>query len=122
MRHLEPRDRSKNGQGRLAILNLHVLTGAGESPTYPIIRKIGFADLKDAAAKGIDDFWVMPTHAIFLAIIYPLVGLFLARQHWLIRSFGLRRLEEAFFTMNAIVSVFIFLVTIAAFSFGRFFS
>ena len=55
-----------------------MLTGAGESPTYPIIRKIGFADLKDAAAKGIDDFWVMPTHAIFLAIIYPLVGLVVA--------------------------------------------
>ena len=60
--------------------NLHVITGAGESPTYPIIRKIGFADLKDAAAKGIDDFLVMPTHVIFLAIIYPLVGLFLARM------------------------------------------
>src|SRR6266852_6509340 len=58
--------------------NLHVMTGAGES--YPIIRKIGVADLKDAAAKGIDDFWVMPTHVIFLAIIYPLVGLFLARM------------------------------------------
>ena len=39
-----------------------VLTGAGESPTYPIIRKIGFADLKDAAAKGVDDFCAMPTH------------------------------------------------------------
>src|SRR6266849_11140252 len=60
--------------------NLHVLTGAGESPAYPIVRKIGFADLKDAAAKGIDDFWVMPTHVIFLAIIYPIVGLFLARM------------------------------------------
>ena len=60
--------------------NLHVLTRAGESPTYPIIRKIGFADLKVAVAKGIDDFWVMPTHVIFLAIIYPLVGLFLARM------------------------------------------
>jgi uncharacterized membrane protein len=58
--------------------NLHVLTGAG--PTYSIIRKIGFADLKDAAAKGIDDFWVMPTHVIFLALIYPIVGLFLARM------------------------------------------
>src|SRR6476619_5709243 len=64
----------------LAMPNLHVLTGAGESPTYPIIRKIGFADLKDAAAKGIADFWVMPTHVIFLAIIYPIVGLFLARM------------------------------------------
>ncbi len=57
-----------------------MLTGAGESPTYPIIRKIGFADLKDAAAKGIADFWVMPTHVIFVAIIYPIVGLFLARM------------------------------------------
>src|ERR1700674_3353748 len=56
--------------------NLHVITGAGESPTYPIIRKIGFADLKDAVAKGIDDFRVIPTHLIFLAIIYPLVCLF----------------------------------------------
>jgi len=62
------------------MLNLHLLTGAGEIPTYPIIRKIGLADLKDAAAKGIDDFRVMPTHVIFLAIIYPLVGLFLARM------------------------------------------
>src|SRR5712691_12753253 len=60
--------------------NLHVITGAGESLTYPIVRKISFADLKDAVAKGIDDFWVMPTHVIFLAIIYPLVGLFLARM------------------------------------------
>jgi uncharacterized membrane protein len=57
-----------------------MITGAGESPSYPIIRKIGFADLKDAAAKGIDDFQVMPTHAIFLAIIYPLLGLVLARM------------------------------------------
>jgi len=57
--------------------NLHVITGAG--PAYPIVRKIGLADLNDAVAKGIDDFWAMPTHVILLAIIYPLVGLFLAR-------------------------------------------
>src|ERR1700737_1573328 len=59
--------------------NLHVLTGAGESPA-PIVRKIGFADLKDAVAKGIKDFWAMPSHLIFLATIYPLVALFLARM------------------------------------------
>jgi uncharacterized membrane protein len=59
--------------------NLHVFSGAGESPVYPIVRKIGFADLKDAVAKGIDDFLAMPTHVFFLAMIYPLVGLFLAR-------------------------------------------
>src|SRR5260370_15399891 len=33
---------------------------------------------QDAAAKGIEDSWVMPTHVIFLAIIYPIFGLFLA--------------------------------------------
>jgi uncharacterized membrane protein len=58
--------------------NVHVLTGAGESPAYPVVRKIGIADLKDALAKGIDDFMAMPTHVIFLAVIYPVVGLFLA--------------------------------------------
>jgi uncharacterized membrane protein len=30
-------------------------------------------------AKGIDDFRAFPTHAIFLSIVYPLVGLVLAR-------------------------------------------
>jgi uncharacterized membrane protein len=75
----EPRDRSKNGLGRsLAMPNVHVLTGAGESPAYPVVRKIGIADLKDAVAKGIDDFLAMPTHVIFLAVIYPVVGLLLA--------------------------------------------
>ena len=59
---------------------LHAITGAGESPAHPIVRKIGFAHLKNAVAKGIDDFRAMPTHVIFLAIIYPLVGLFLARM------------------------------------------
>jgi uncharacterized membrane protein len=64
--------------------NLHVLSGAGESPAHPIVRKIRFADLNDAVARGIGDFWAMPTHVIFLAIIYPVVGVFLARM-----TFGL---------------------------------
>lgn len=59
--------------------NLHVITGAGESAAEPVVRKIGFADLRDALMKGIEDFSAMPTHVIFVAIIYPLVGLFLAR-------------------------------------------
>jgi len=58
---------------------IHVITGAGESSAYPVVRKIGISDLKDAVAKGVDDFMAMPSHVIFLAIIYPLVGLFLAR-------------------------------------------
>jgi uncharacterized membrane protein len=47
--------------------------------TRPHIRKIGVADLKDALAKGIDDFRAMPTYSIFLIAIYPVLGLILLR-------------------------------------------
>jgi len=57
----------------------NVLVGAGARPAQPVIRTIGFADLRDALAKGIDDFNAMPTHAMFLCIIYPIVGFVLAR-------------------------------------------
>src|SRR3954452_22181562 len=45
----------------------------------PRVRTIAIADLRDALAHGIDDFAAMPTHAIFLCLIYPIAGLFLAR-------------------------------------------
>ena len=51
----------------------------GRSRTAPVIRKIGLADLKDALARGIDDFLAMPSHAVFLCLIYPIVGFVLAR-------------------------------------------
>jgi uncharacterized membrane protein len=57
----------------------HVLAGAGESPAYPTVRKIGLADLADALVKGFQDFWAMPSHVVFLGILYPVVGLFLFR-------------------------------------------
>ena len=47
--------------------------------TSPVVRKISVGDLWDALAKGIADFKAMPTHAIFLVAIYPVIGLFLAR-------------------------------------------
>jgi uncharacterized membrane protein len=40
----------------------------------PAVRTIGLADLKDALSKGLDDFRAMPTHVIFLSVIYPIVG------------------------------------------------
>ncbi len=57
----------------------HVLLGAGNAPAKLTIRRIGFADLNDALRKGTDDFLAMPTHALFLGAIYPIVGLVLAR-------------------------------------------
>jgi uncharacterized membrane protein len=41
----------------------------------PVVRSIGPADLRDALAKGLDDFWAMPTHVVFLSLIYPIVGI-----------------------------------------------
>jgi uncharacterized membrane protein len=57
----------------------NILVGAGTHPAQPEVRSIGLADLRDVLAKGIDDFWAMPTHAMFLCIIYPVVGFVLAR-------------------------------------------
>jgi uncharacterized membrane protein len=57
---------------------LHVIAGSDASPALPVVRKIAMSDLKDALAKGIDDFRAFPTHVIFLSIIYPIVGLVLA--------------------------------------------
>jgi uncharacterized membrane protein len=55
--------------------NLHVIAGIGESPSYPAIRKIALADIRDVLVKGIDDFLAMPSDALFLGVLYPLIGL-----------------------------------------------
>ncbi len=57
----------------------NILVGAGTRTAQPVIRTIGLADLRDVLAKGIDDFYAMPTHAMFLCVIYPVVGFLLAR-------------------------------------------
>ena len=57
----------------------HVLMGAESNRVRPTVRIIGLRDLKDALARGIADFSAMPTHAVFLCLIYPIVGLLLAR-------------------------------------------
>jgi uncharacterized membrane protein len=57
-----------------------VLAAPEATPALPAIRAIGPADLKDALARGLDDFWEMPTtHIVFLSLIYPIAGVFLAR-------------------------------------------
>ena len=53
--------------------------GADTIRARPAIRKIGLADLKDALARGLADFSAIPSHAVFLCLIYPIVGLVLAR-------------------------------------------
>jgi len=57
----------------------HILLGAGGSPAQLTVHRIGLADLKDALAKGVADFQAMPTHAMFLCLVYPIIGLLLGR-------------------------------------------
>src|SRR5947209_10899991 len=66
-----------NGDRTMA--QVHALMGAETIRTRPVIRRIGLADLKQALARGVDDFSAIPTHAVFLCLIYPIVGLALAR-------------------------------------------
>jgi uncharacterized membrane protein len=63
----------------MAMAYSRVLLGAGDIPTRPAIRSIGLADIKTALGRGVDDFYAMPTHAIFLCLVYPIIGLVLAR-------------------------------------------
>lgn len=57
--------------GRRTRENLH-------SPP-PVVRQVGIADLGDVLARGLDDFAASRTDVVFLCVVYPLLGLVLAR-------------------------------------------
>lgn len=63
--------------------DLDIILPVAHTDTLPVVRKITPADLKEVLAKGLADFWAMPTHVVFLGLIYPIVGLLLGRA-----SFG----------------------------------
>jgi uncharacterized membrane protein len=52
----------------------HLLVGAN-APAQLEIRRIVPSDLLQALARGLDDFAAMPSHALFLCVFYPLIGL-----------------------------------------------
>lgn len=52
----------------------HVIAGASETPENPAIRKIGIGDLRQALIKGWQDFAAFPSQALFIVLIYPIVG------------------------------------------------
>lgn len=45
----------------------------------PVIRKITLSDLGDALTQGLDDFFAKPSHVLLLGVLYPVIGLVLAR-------------------------------------------
>jgi uncharacterized membrane protein len=60
--------------------NVTPLTQSGQDGTpAPVIRTIGLSDLRRALRLGWEDFKAVPSHAIILCLIYPVLGLVLAR-------------------------------------------
>jgi uncharacterized membrane protein len=45
----------------------------------PAVRRIGVAEIRDALVQGVEDFAAFRTDVGFLCVVYPLVGLVLAR-------------------------------------------
>src|SRR5437763_1494463 len=72
-------------QWRVAGTALETIGEAGRraretaDPRLPAIRQIGVSDLREALAKGLDDFAASRSDVIFLCLIYPIAGLVLAR-------------------------------------------
>jgi uncharacterized membrane protein len=66
--HLEAVGRSVRGEAKKT-----------EQPALPTVRRIGIADLKEVLAQGFDDFGACRTDVVFLCLIYPVIGLALAR-------------------------------------------
>src|SRR6478735_1498435 len=51
----------------------------GDAATYPI-RKIELSDLVEALRLGWEDFKAMPSHAVVVCVIYPVLGIALFRM------------------------------------------
>ena len=68
-------------------------------------------------------FWTMAGVLAGLGWLYfsglVLAGFFLIRENWLVRTFGLAKAGQAFFTMNAVVSVSLFVFVLADLIFLR---
>jgi len=58
-------------------LPVHSLPVVVDANAQPAIRNITTTDLLDSLSKGLQDFSAMPSHAVFLCIIYPVIGVLL---------------------------------------------
>lgn len=74
------------GMDQLRLMNVAVGSAAHSAHVsdtlhspLPAVRHIGPADLRDALAKGLDDFGAYRTDVVFLCLVYPVAGLILGR-------------------------------------------
>jgi uncharacterized membrane protein len=53
--------------------------GSAADGSSPVVRKLTMEDLGTALRKGLEDFKAVPSHAVMLCVIYPVLGLVIAR-------------------------------------------
>ncbi len=63
----------------VAVAGFLKFADADARPARPVVRVITPADLREALAEGLADYRAMPTHLVFLGVIYPIVTLIFAR-------------------------------------------
>src|SRR5580704_14641093 len=68
----------KGREGMKIMAYFHISFGQDAAGAAPVIRKIEIKDIREALEEGLNDFWVMPSHAAFLGLVYPLCGMVLA--------------------------------------------
>jgi uncharacterized membrane protein len=64
---------------RLSMAGVDVIMPVAASADLPVVRRIMVKDLAVVLKKGLADFWAMPTHVVFLCLIYPVAGIILSR-------------------------------------------
>ncbi|RDE08250.1 DUF2189 domain-containing protein [Pelagibacterium lacus] len=56
----------------------HAPTLSGADESHVSVHSVTMSDLSDALRKGVSDFWRHPSHYLFIALIYPVMGIVLA--------------------------------------------
>jgi uncharacterized membrane protein len=59
--------------------NVSQIQPAPDVVAGPTIQTLTFSDLHQALRQGLEDFKAVPSHAVILCVIYPVLGLILAR-------------------------------------------
>jgi uncharacterized membrane protein len=60
--------------------NVTQIGARAAADAVPVVRKLKLSDLKTALQKGLDDFNAVPSHAVMLCVIYPVLGIMIARM------------------------------------------
>jgi uncharacterized membrane protein len=59
--------------------NVRKFGAQAAAESVPVVRTLRLSDLATALRKGLDDFKAVPSHAVILCVVYPVLGILIAR-------------------------------------------